>query len=145
MIDDGCGRPGEPGNAGDPSPGAGTERDEVRLRPLEGKILISAGVILAGIAISGRFRMLPGAAIGGAVAFANFFLIRKILEKAFSGDGVVRKGFVVQYVLKFLGLGGLVYLVVRSGRFDVLGFLLGFSAFFLGVLLEGLSRAAGKK
>lgn len=125
--------------------GDGPERDAVRLRPLERKILVSAGVILAGIAIAGRFRMLPGAAVGGAVAYANFFLVRKILEKAFAGDGEVRKGFAVQYALKFLGLAALVYLVVRSGRFDVLGFLLGFSALFLGVLLEGLSRAAGEK
>ena len=70
---------------------------------------------------------------------------RKILEKAFSGGGTVRKGFIVQYVLKFLGLAAVVYLVVRSGWFDVLGFLLGLSCLFLGILLEGLPRAAAVK
>lgn len=145
MSDDGSARRGEPGTHGGDSPGRGAEPDGISLRPLERKILLCAGVVLAGIALSGRYRMLPGAAVGGAIAFANFFLIRKILEKAFSGGGLPRKGFVVQYVLKFLGLAALVYLVVRSGRFDLLGFLLGFSALFLGVLLEGLSRAAGEK
>jgi hypothetical protein len=86
--------------------------------------------------------MLPGAAVGAAIAYGNFFLIRKILEKAFLGGGTIRKGFIVQYVLKFVGLVAVVYLVVRSGRFDALGFLLGLSCLFLGILLEGLTRAA---
>jgi len=115
------------------------------LRSAERKILLSAAVVLAGIALTGRFRMIPGAAAGAAVAYGNFFLIRKILEKAFAGGGAVRKGFIVQYVLKFLGLVAVVYLVVRSGWFDVLGFLLGLSCLFLGILLEGLTRAATVK
>ncbi len=145
MSGDGIARRGGPGKDGEDPPDRGPEPEGISLRPLETKILFCAGVVLAGIALAGRFRMLPGAAVGGAVAFANFFLIRKILERAFSGGGPVRKGFVVQYVLKFLGLAALVYLVVRSGRFDLLGFLLGFSALFLGVLLEGLARAAGER
>jgi hypothetical protein len=112
------------------------------LRSTERKILLSAALVLAGIAVAGRFRMLPGAAVGAAIAYGNFFLIRKILEKAFLGGGTIRKGFIVQYVLKFVGLVAVVYLVVRSGRFDALGFLLGLSCLFLGILLEGLTRAA---
>jgi len=145
VNDDGSTRRGEPGKDGDESPGGATEKDGISLRPIERKILLCAGMILAGIALSGRYRMLPGAAVGGAIAFANFFLIRKILEKAFSGSGPLRKGFVAQYALKFLGLAALVYLVVRSGRFDMLGFLLGFSALFLGVLFEGFSLSTGEK
>lgn len=111
------------------------------LRSAERKILLSAGLILAGIAASGRFRMLPGAAIGAAVACGNFFLIRKILEKAFPGEGTIRKGFIVQYVLKFFALVALIYLIVRSGWFDAAGLLLGLSCLFLGIVLEGLTRA----
>jgi hypothetical protein len=114
----------------------------VSLRSAERKILLSAALVLAGIAVAGRFRMLPGAAVGAAIAYGNFVLIRKILEKAFSGGETIRKGFIVQYVLKFAGLVAVVYLVVRSGWFDVLGFLLGLSCLFLGILLEGLTRAA---
>ena len=115
------------------------------LRSAERKILLSAALVLGGVAVSGRFRMLPGAAVGAFIAYGNFFLIRKILEKAFSGGGTVRKGFIVQYLLKFLGLAAVVYLVVRSGWFDVLGFLLGLSCLFLGILIEGLTRAAAVK
>lgn len=115
------------------------------LRSAERKILLSAALVLGGVAVAGRFRMLPGAAVGAVIAYGNFFFIRKIVEKAFSGEGTVRKGFIVQYVLKFFGLAAVVYLVVRSGWFDVLGFLLGLSCLFLGILLEGLTRAAAVK
>lgn len=121
------------------------EPGSLSLRSAERKILLSAAVVLAGLVLVGRFRMLPGAAVGAAIAYGNFFLIRKILEKAFQGEGTIRKEFIVQYVLKFLGLVAVVYLVVRSGWFDVLGFLLGLSCLFLGILLEGLTRAAAMK
>ncbi len=114
-------------------------------RSLERKILLSGAVMCIGIAIVGRYRMLPGAVCGAAIAYANFYMIRKILGKAFSVHGGVKKGFVVQYILKFLALVAAVYLVVRSGRFDILGFLLGLSSLFFGVLLEGTSRAVETK
>lgn len=129
------------GTAGIAAPGGGEGADVLDSRSLEAKILVASLVILAGIAISGRYGMLPGAACGAAIASGNFYLIRKILGKAFSAAEGIRKGFVVRYVLKFLALVAAVYLVVRSGRFDLLGFLLGLSALVFGVLLEGISRA----
>lgn len=125
---------------------AGDSPAAASLRPLETKILLSAALILAGVAAAwaagyARAATFSGAACGAALAFGNLFLIRKILEKAFTGGEAVKKGFLVQYVLKFLGLVGLVFLVVRSGWFDVLGFLLGLSALFLGVLLEAVVRS----
>jgi len=118
----------------------------VEIRSLERRILLAAALILAGIAVAAiagvaRFRMRPGAACGAAIACGNFFLVRKILEKAFLREGEVNKRFVVQYAVKFLGLIGVVYLVVRYGGFDVLGFLLGLSSLFLGVLLEALWKS----
>jgi len=118
----------------------------VEIRSLERRILLAAALIFAGIAVAAiagvaRFRMLPGAACGAAIACGNFFLVRKILEKAFLREGEVDKRFVVQYAVKFLGLIGVVYLVVRYGGFDVLGFLLGLSSLFLGVLLEALWKS----
>jgi hypothetical protein len=139
---------GTPGHDGTPqhdAPPDGGEGEPLSLRPVERKILLMAAVVLGAIALLGRFEMLPGAACGAAIAYGNFFLIRKILEKAFSGGGSLGKGFAVRYVLKFLALVAVVYLVIRSGKFDTLGFLLGLSALFLGILLEGLSRATTVK
>jgi hypothetical protein len=120
--------------------------DRLSLRALTNRIFLSAGLILGGIGVAvaagaASVSMLPGAVCGAAIACGNFFLIRKILEKAFSGGGTVDKGFVVRYTLKFLGLIGVVYLVVRYGGFDLLGFLLGLSSLFLGVLLEAMARS----
>ena len=120
--------------------------DGLPLRALTNRIFLSAGLLLGGIGIAvaagaANVSLLPGALCGAAIACGNFFLIRKILEKAFSGGGTVSKGFVVQYALKFLGLIGVVYLVVRSGWFDVLGFLFGLTALFLGILLEALGHS----
>lgn len=120
--------------------------DRLSLRSLTNRILLSAGLILGGIGVAvavgaANVSLLPAAVCGAVIACGNFFLIRKILEKAFSGGGAVTKGFVVQYTLKFLGLIGVVYLVVRYGGFDLLGFLLGLSSLFLGVLLEALARS----
>lgn len=124
---------------GDPRRDGGT--DLAAARSLDRTILLCAGVILAGITLFGRYGMLPGAACGAAIAYGNFYLLRKILGRAFSATGGRKAGFVVSYVLKFLALVTVVYLVVRSGRFDLLGFLLGLSSLVAGVLLEALSRA----
>jgi len=115
---------------------------------LTNRIFLSAGLILGGIGVAvaagaANVSLLPAALCGAVIACGNFFLMRKILEKAFSGGGTVNKGFVVQYALKFLGLIGVVYLVVRYGGFDLLGFLLGLSSLFLGALLEALARLFG--
>ncbi|MGE5285365.1 MAG: ATP synthase subunit I [Actinomycetota bacterium] len=120
--------------------------DSLSLRALSNRILLSAGLILGGIAVAvavgaANVSLLPGAACGAGIAYGNFFLIRKILEKALSGGGTVSRRFVVQYTLKFLGLIGVVYLVVRYGGFNLLGFLLGLSSLFLGILLEALARS----
>ena len=124
----------------------GDPPDGLPLRALTNRIFLSAGLILGGIGVAvaagaADVSMLPGAVCGAGIACGNFFLIRKILEKAISGGGTVNKGFIVQYSLKFLGLIAVVYLVVRYGGFNLLGFLLGLSSLFLGVLLEALARS----
>ena len=123
---------------------------EQPLKSLSRRIFLAAGLILGGIALAAaagaaNVSMLPGALCGAAIACGNFFLIRRILEKAFSGGGAVSKAFVVQYVLKFLGLIAVIYLVVRYGGFDILGFLLGLSSLFLGVLFEAVARSFDTK
>lgn len=129
---------------------SGDAPGEQPLKSLSRRIFLAAGLILGGIALAAaagaaNVSMLPGAACGAAIACGNFLLIRRILEKAFSGGGAVSKAFVVQYVLKFLGLIAVIYLVVRYGGFDILGFLLGLSSLFLGVLFEALARSFDTK
>ena len=129
---------------------SGDAPGEQPLKSLSRRIFLAAGLILGGIALAAaagavNVSMLPGAVCGAAIACGNFFLIRRILEKAFSGGGAVNKAFVVQYVLKFLGLIAVIFLVVRYGGFDILGFLLGLSSLFLGVLFEAVARSFDTK
>ncbi len=138
-------KPGEGELPPEPAEGETAPDETVSLRPVEVKIALSAAIVLCVIALLGRYALLPGALCGAAIAWGNFFLIRKILEKAFTGGGTLGKGFAVRYILKFLGLVAVVFLVIRSGWFDTAGFLFGLSALFLGILLEGLSRAVEAK
>jgi hypothetical protein len=139
---------GKPGSEDTPPEGGAGDALDVRslpLRSVELKILLSAAIILGLLVLLGRYKMIPGALCGAAIAVGNFFIMRKILEKAVTAGGTLGKGFAVRYVLKFLALIALVYLVIRSGRFDAAGFLFGLSALFIGILLEGLSRAVETK
>lgn len=136
---------GERPEPGDAPPDGGAAAKALPLRSVELKILLSAAIVLGLLALLGRYRMLPGALCGAAIAAGNFFIMRKILEKAVGAGGTLGKGFAVRYVLKFLALVALVYAVIRSGWFDTAGFLFGLSALFLGILLEGLSRAVEGK
>ena len=129
---------------------SGDAPGEQPLRSLSRRILLAAGLILGGVTLAAAtgaadVSVLPGAACGAAIAYGNFFLIRRILEKALSGGGAVNKAFVVQYTLKFLGLIAVIFLAVRYGGFDVAGFLLGLSSLFLGVLFEALGRSFDTK
>ena len=70
--------------------------DRLSLRALTNRIFLSAGLILAGIGVAvaagaASVSMLPAALCGAGIACGNFFLIRKILEKAFTGGGAVNK------------------------------------------------------
>jgi Na+/H+ antiporter NhaD/arsenite permease-like protein len=117
-----------------------------QIRSLERRIWLASVLIVAGAAAAGflgfsSMRLLPGAACGAVIACINFFLVRKILEKAFSRDGEISKRFIVQYVVKFLGLILIVFLVIRSGWFDVLGLLLGLTSLFIGIVLEVVYRS----
>lgn len=138
-------KPGSGEKPPESAAGSAAQSEPLSLRPVELKILLCAAIILGGLALLGRYAMLPGALCGAAIAYGNFFFIRKILEQAVTSGGTLGRGFVVKYVLKFLGLIALVYLVIRSGRFDTAGFLIGLSALFLGIVLEGLSRAVEGK
>ena len=67
--------------------------DRLSLRSLTNRILLSAGLILGGIGVAvavgaANVSMLPAAVCGAGIACGNFFLIRKILEKAFAASGV---------------------------------------------------------
>jgi hypothetical protein len=115
------------------------------VRSLERNILLGGAVAVAALLALGRFGMVPGALCGAGLAWLNFRFLRAILGKAFAEGGAERKRFAVQYLLKFLGYAALVFLAVRSGWFDVGGFLVGLSSLVAALLLEGLFKGLAVK
>jgi F0F1-type ATP synthase assembly protein I len=110
-------------------------------RTIELLILFSALVIVILFVIFKMAEKVPGAIAGGLVAYLNFFLIRVILFRAFTRKDKIRFAIALLYGVKFLAVVFLVYLIVRSKRFDMVGFLAGFSSLLLGIVLEGIRRA----
>lgn len=110
-------------------------------RTIELQILLSAMVIVIFLLLFGMAEKVPGAIAGGLVAYLNFFFIRVIILRAFSRRDKIRFAIALLYGVKFLAVIFIVYLIVRSKRFDMAGFLAGFSSLLLGILLEGIRRA----
>lgn len=98
-------------------------------------------VIVIFLLLFGMAEKVPGAIAGGLVAYLNFFFIRVIILRAFSRRDKIRFAIALLYGVKFLAVIFIVYLIVRSKRFDMAGFLAGFSSLLLGILLEGIRRA----
>lgn len=110
-------------------------------RSIEIFILLSALCIAVGCAIFGMKEKIPGAIAGGLVAYLNFFFIRVIVLKALGRQDKIRFAIAMLYGVKFLAVVFLVYLIVRSNRFDMAGFLAGFSSLLAGIVFEGIRRA----
>ena len=112
---------------------------------LERRIWIAGVLTVAGVAVAwfmgyASMRVLLGAACGAAIVCVNFFMVRKILTKAFLENAEINKWFAVQYVIRFLVVAAILFLIVWSGWFDVLGLLIGLTTLFFGIILEVIYR-----
>ena len=110
-------------------------------RRIELQILLSALAIAGLFVIFNMAGKVPGVIAGGLVAYLNFFFIRVIILRTFARKDKIRFAIALLYGVKFLAVILVVYLIVRSKRFDMVGFLAGFSSLLLGILLEGIRRA----
>ena len=92
------------------------------------------------------FRILPltlGVLLGGIIVVLNFKALRKIvgsLDKGRPGDAS-RIILFFSYLIRFLFVGGLVFLVIFLRITDPVGFLIGLSTVFFGIALEGISMS----
>jgi hypothetical protein len=115
--------------------------EEKGFKTIERFILLSALLIVLAFLFFGKRERIPGAVAGGLVAYLNFVFIKIIIVRAFGRKDKIRFAIAMLYGVKFLAVVFVVYLIVRSGRFDMVGFLTGFSSLVLGVLAEGLRRS----
>ncbi|RMD97609.1 MAG: ATP synthase subunit I [Deltaproteobacteria bacterium] len=116
--------------------------NEIDLRRVERKTLLLL-VIVTGLALLLLHDRSIGVAvgIGGLISWANFRLLRLIIEGAFKEQGVRRVFLVVLYPLKYLALLGLVFFLIRKAEFNVMAFLVGLSVLLPALLLETIHKA----
>lgn len=93
-------------------------------------------LLIVMVVASGFFRSfwLSGSlALGGAISVANFWGLRVIIERALA----TRPRFLLTLFLKFLGLLGLLFLLIVYGNVHKVAFVVGLSVAFLSVTWEG--------
>jgi hypothetical protein len=97
---------------------------------------------------SGGFAFFPrkfglGVAVGGMLAIANFFLMKRNLGRALDTrrGGRSRLLYLLKYCLRFVALGVIIALLLIKGWVSPLGMLLGLSIIVIGIVLVGLVEA----
>jgi hypothetical protein len=101
---------------------------------------INVGILVIGsllaLVVVRDFSYLFSFAVGSAVMTMNFRLLRKIIESGFTKGTASKKGFLIKLPLKFLGLIGVVFVVVVYGDISVVFFLIGLSTVFLSIIIS---------
>lgn len=128
-----------------PAEAAGSEEPsgaEVSIRRIEivHACLVAVGS-LAALVASRPFAL--GVFVGGLLMIANFRVIVGVIRSVFLKE-TNRVGNVIFYWLKFVGILGLVGVIVVKFRVDALGFLVGLSLILVAITAEAVVRLAGK-
>jgi len=79
-----------------------------------------------------------GIVMGGILSLVNLKVLGRIIENVFH-QGSPSKGLIVwQYVIKLILFFGIIYIIITYHLVDIVAFIVGFSAFMLALLLEGI-------
>jgi hypothetical protein len=107
---------------------------------LLGLILVGVAVLLA--ALFGDGRMVLGVVVGGGLASANFFALRRIIGGLMEGGQPRRMAILATLLtLKFGLLAVLFYVAIRFLPLSPIGLLGGITVVVLAILVEGLRAA----
>ena len=84
-----------------------------------------------------------GVCVGGVLAIANFFLMKRNLGRALDTrrGGGSRFFYLLKYCLRFLALGVIIAILLIKGWVSPFGMLLGLSIIVIGIVLVGLNEA----
>jgi hypothetical protein len=102
--------------------------------------ILTIGSLLA-LLVMRDFSHVFSFAVGSAVMTMNFRLLRTIIEGGFKNGTASKKGFLIKLPLKFLGLIGVVFVVVVYGDISVVFFLIGLSTVFLSIIISQIISA----
>jgi hypothetical protein len=96
---------------------------------------------IAGIAIN-SFRFGLGIVVGTALAFANYFWLKRSLRTIFSAaeSGEKPRMLAGKYFVRYLVLGAVVAIIYFSGMLPIVAVILGLGGFGFAVVIDGLIR-----
>ena len=118
-------------------------QDEALLKRIE-----RSNWVLLALLASGAFAFLSrkfalGVCVGGVLAIANFFLMKRNLSRALDTGtgGGSRLFYLLKYCLRFLALGVIIAILLIKGWVSPFGMLLGLSIIVIGIVLVGFNEA----
>lgn len=128
-----------PAEAAGPDEPSGAEVSTRRIEVVH--VCLVAAASLAALLLSRAFAL--GVFAGGLLMIANFRVIVGVIRSVFLKE-TNRVGNVIFYWLKFVGVLGLVGVIVVKFRVDALGFLVGLSLILVAITAEAVFRLIGK-
>jgi len=79
-----------------------------------------------------------GVIFGGFLSLINLAILTRIAKNIFQQDIPSKSAIFVQYVIKIVLLFGILYIVIRYNFVNIIAFVVGFSAFFIALIVENI-------
>ena len=113
--------------------------------PFLNKVRLMNGAVFALLLLGSLIWMPPlfsfGVAMGGLIVLINFYLLYRILKKAFIPDHLASpKAVIIKYYLRLLGTGLILYLLIAKRVVDPLGLVVGLSVVVINLTLLGCNE-----
>jgi hypothetical protein len=118
-------------------------KDEALLKRIEQFNWVLLALLATGSFVFFSRKFALGVLVGGILAIANFYLMKRSLLKALDPQrkGKTRFVYLLKYYLRFAALGLIIALLVIKGWVSPFGMLLGLSIIVLGIALVGVEQA----
>ena len=104
-------------------------------------IVVFVAAIFSSVYISWQFGL--GFTIGGILAFLNYYWLKVSLKRIFdkaTGSGEKPRFLALNYFLRYLGVGAIIYIVYLTKAVPMAAVLFGLCVFAFAVVIEGFLR-----
>jgi hypothetical protein len=118
-------------------------KDEALLKRIEQFNWVLLALLATGSFVFFSREFALGVLVGGILAIANFYLMKRSLLRALDPQrkGKTRFVYLLKYYLRFAALGLMIALLLIKGWVNPFGMLLGLSIIVLGIALVGIEQA----
>jgi hypothetical protein len=89
-----------------------------------------------------------GVILGGLLSIANFHVLQRTVQGAFSAQGSMKKGkfsVILKYYLRLFALGVIIYILLKKGFVDPMGLAVGVSIIVFSIIGVGINLALKSK